>query len=255
MTELKNHPVRVKVEHLSKKFDLDIRNNALALSKMLSLLDPSRTSRKIQAVDNISFEVHEGEILGIIGRNGSGKSTLLRLIAGIYLPNKGLVKTHGSVLYLSGLGSSLVAQLSMKENIHLTGVMMGLSLKDIKKQFDTIVEFSGLKDFVNTAVYQFSSGMVTRLAFAATIHYAKHSNPDIILMDEVLGAFGDHEFQIQAMTKAEELIKSHGAVILVSHNMELMQKYSHRVIWIEKGRLKQDGKPEAVITSYLGPNS
>jgi ABC-type polysaccharide/polyol phosphate transport system ATPase subunit len=219
---------------------------------MLFLFGPSKTKREIQAVNDVSLEVKADEILGIIGKNGSGKSTLLRLIAGIYVPDQGQIKTHGSVLYLSGFGHTLIPQLSMKENIHLTGVMMGLSFKETKEQFDAIVEFSGLKEFVDTAIYQFSSGMVTRLAFAATIHYAMHSKPDIILMDEVLGTFGDIDFQAQTIAKIEALIKNHGAVILVSHNMELMQKYSHRIIWIDKGSLKQDGNPCDVIKSYLG---
>ena len=165
---------RITIKNLNKKFRINRRENESFLAKILVLffryLGSSNEERfkkasMLQVVDDVSFDIEAGENVGIIGLNGSGKSTLLRLIAGIYQPDSGRVHTEGSLIYLAGFGQGLQPLLTMRENIFLMGAMMGLSQSDIKGRFDEIVDFAGLRDFIDTKVYQFSSGMNTRLIF------------------------------------------------------------------------------------------
>lgn len=240
---------RIIVRNVSKKFNLDSNRKESILFK-LSKISSTPNKNEIQVLKDISFEVKAGEIIGIIGKNGCGKSTLLRIIAEVYFPDSGEVKTDGKVTYLTAMGQGLIPKLTMRENIFLMGSIMGLSQEDIGKRFDEIVEFSGLKEFVDTKVYQFSTGMVTRLGFSVTIHCLKHQNPDIILLDEVFGSGGDINFHEKAIAKMEELIKGGATVILVSHSLDIIEKYCHRVILIDNGGIKKVGGPEEVIKSY-----
>ena len=165
---------RINVEKISKKFNINFRKHEGLLARLLGFLPKTSPTRELLALDNISFDAEAGEIVGIIGKNGSGKSTLLKVVAGVYFPTVGKVKTEGSMIYLTGLGQGLMPKLSMRENIFLMGSIMGLSQKDIKNRFDDIVELSELNDFVDSKIYQFSSGMVTRLNFSVMIHSLKY---------------------------------------------------------------------------------
>lgn len=242
---------RIKVDKISKKFDIDFRKNEGLLARILGFFPKSYSKRELLALCEVSFDAKSGEIIGIIGKNGSGKSTLLKIIAGVYSPSSGEVKTNGTMVYLTGLGQGLAAKLTMRENIFLMGSVMGLAQKDIKKKFDEIVEFSGLKDFVDSKIYQFSSGMVTRLNFSVMIHSLKHHNPDIILLDEVFGAGGDIDFQKRGIEKMEELIKGGAAVIMVSHSLDMITKYCNRAILLDGGKISYIGGPKEAVRQYM----
>jgi len=241
--------IKIRVGNLSKEFDVNFRKSEGALSRLLHIFR-SRNNKKLKVLDDVSFDVNKEDIIGIIGRNGSGKSTLLRIMAGIFRPTKGNVSVYGDAIYLSGYGIGLQQKLTMKENIYLLGSIMGLSQKNIKSLFDQIVDFSGLKDFVNMRVCFFSSGMVSRLSFSVSANCINLKRPNILLLDEVFGSGGDLDFQKKAIEKMEELIGEGVTVVLVSHNLELVKKYCNKVIWLDEGKIKEIGKPAEVVLKY-----
>ncbi|MDQ5893231.1 MAG: lipopolysaccharide transport system ATP-binding protein [Patescibacteria group bacterium] len=242
---------RISVKNLNKKFTLDRKGRQGALAKIVSIFSKSSDDKNLLTVaDNVSIDIQQGEIIGIIGHNGSGKSTLLRLIAGIYQKDSGEIETNGRLIYLNGYGQGLQPRLTMRENISLMGALMGLSQNDIKKRFDEIVEFSGLSEFVDAKVYKFSSGMITRLNFSVTMHCVKHHNPEILLLDEIFSAGGDIEFFDKSTRLVENLVNGGATVILVSHELSLIEKYSDKVIWLEHGRIREEGPSEKVLASY-----
>lgn len=243
--------IRIKVDKISKKFNIDFRKNEGLLARVLGLFSRNSSKKELLALEDISFQAKEGEVVGVIGRNGSGKSTLLKIISGVYSSSSGEVKTTGSMVYLTGLGQGLTPKLTMRENIFLMGSIMGLAQEDIKKRFNDIVELSGLKDFVDSKIYQFSSGMITRLNFSVMINSLKHHNPDIILLDEVFGAGGDIEFQNKGIEKMEGLIKGSATVVMASHDLETIKKYCHKVILLNKGRAVFIGEPELAVKKYI----
>ena len=238
------------LDNVSKKFNIGFKKNQGALARLISFISGKESRKDLEVLKDISFYTYPGQIIGVIGRNGSGKSTLLRIIAGIYEPGEGCVRTIGRVHYLSGFNNGLSPKLTMEENIYLMGIMMGLSKNDVKKRFAEIVDFSGLKDFVYTKVYKFSSGMVTRLSFSVTIHCLKHSNPDILLLDEVFGAGGDIDFEGKAIEKMAEFIKGGATVILASHNLKIIKQYCNEVFWLDKGMIAAHGLPEYICEKY-----
>ncbi len=243
--------IRIELNNISKKFNLGFKNNKSALEKALSLITKKENKGEFWALKNISFKVEGGSNIGLIGRNASGKSTLLRIIAGIYLPDKGILKTNGEISYITGFNQGLKQKLTMKDNIYLVGSIMGLSQKNIRKRFDEIVEFSGLKDYVDINLYKFSSGMLSRLASSIGIYCLHQKNPDILLLDEVLGAGADIDYQDKALKKMEKLIKGGATVILASHNLDGIKRYCDRVFWLEKGEIKKIGKADEIIENYL----
>lgn len=246
---------KIIVKDVSKKFNLDIKDNSRALKKFVSLFSGSTKKKELLALNNINFNVKAGENLGIIGKNGSGKSTLLRVIAGIYNPSSGEVLANGDVIYLAGFHEGVNNNLTMRENIYLRGSVLGLSQKNIRKKFDEIVEFSGLKDFVDTKVFQFSKGMVLRLNFSISVHCIQHSKPEILLLDEIFGGVGDIDFEAKAIKKLEELISGGTTVILSSHDLSTIKKYCDRVILLDKGEIIKEGNPAEIIDFYKSGKS
>jgi len=243
--------IRVEVENLSKKFNIDCRREESALAKLIKFLSGKKEKRQRLALKNISFEVAAGQVVGLVGRNGAGKSTLLKIIAGIYQPDSGKVETKGDFIYLTSLGLGLAPKLTMRENIYLTGAIMGLEQNEIKQRFGQIVSFSGLGNFVDQKIYQFSTGMIARLSFSATFYCIKHKNPDILLIDEVFGSGADIEFEKKASEKMEELIRGGAAVIIASHDMDVIRKYCDKVLFLENGRISGAGAPDCAISQYL----
>jgi ABC-type polysaccharide/polyol phosphate transport system ATPase subunit len=244
---------RIKLANVTKRFTRRVKKeNKSVLSQVLGLFSKKDQHFEFEVLKNVSFVVHAGEILGVIGKNGSGKSTLLKIVAGIYNTDSGQVKTDGSLIYVTGFGQGLKAKLTMIENIYLLGAVMGLTKKEINKKMDEIVNFSGLKDYLYTPVFQFSSGMVSRLSFSISVHCLEHHNPDVLLLDEAFSAGGDLDFQEKGVKKMEDLIKKGAAVILVSHGLDMIQKYCNRVVMLENGEIKFEGKPEEVIKYYSG---
>lgn len=245
-----NKEKNIQVDNVSKRFNIGFKKNQGALARITSFISGKESRKNLEVLNNISFDTYPGQIIGIIGKNGSGKSTLLRIIAGIYEPNGGNVKTVGSVHYLSGFSNGLNPKLTMEENIYLMGMMMGLSKNDIKKRFAEIVDFAGLKDFIYAKVYKFSSGMFTRLAFSTTIHCLEHNDPDILLLDEVFGAGGDIDFEDKAIEKMAEFIKGGATVLLASHSLKIVDDYCDQVMLLDNGKILQFGSPHKVINNY-----
>jgi ABC-type polysaccharide/polyol phosphate transport system ATPase subunit len=245
-----NKEKNIQVDNVSKKFNIGFKKNQGALARLISFVSGKESRKDLEVLKNISFFTYPGQIIGIIGRNGSGKSTLLRIIAGIYEPGEGCVKTIGKVHYLSGFNNGLSPKLTMEENIYLMGTIMGLGNNEIKERFAEIVDFSGLKDFIYTKVYKFSSGMVTRLSFSTTIHCLEHSDPDILLLDEVFGTGGDIDFEDKAIEKMAEFIKGGATVLLASHSLKIVDNYCEQVMLLDNGKISQFGKPRKVINNY-----
>jgi lipopolysaccharide transport system ATP-binding protein len=215
------------------------------------LKNPLRRSPRetFWSLKNISFDVRSGEILGIIGRNGAGKSTLLKILSSIVEPTAGEILLYGSVGSLLEVGTGFHPELTGRENVYLNGALLGMSRREIKRQFNTIVEFAGVGEFLDTPVKRYSSGMYVRLAFAI----AAHLSSDILLLDEVL-AVGDIDFRTRCLDKMDEVARSGRTVIFVSHNMVTVQNICDRVIWLSEGRIVADGNPQTVIEAYTETN-
>ena len=200
----------------------------------------------IWALRDVSFEVGEGEILGIIGRNGAGKSTLLKTLSQVTAPTSGQIKIKGRVASLLEVGTGFHPELTGRENIYLNGAILGMTKAEIDRKFDEIVDFSGIEKFIDTPVKRYSSGMYVRLAFAV----AAHLEPEILLVDEVL-AVGDAQFQKKCLGKMGDVAKEGRTVLLVSHNMVAVQNLCERTIWIDQGRIMEDGASGNVVSNYL----
>jgi lipopolysaccharide transport system ATP-binding protein len=213
----------------------------------LRTLRTGRTPREtIWALDDVSFQVREGEVLGIIGRNGAGKTTLLRLLSRITEPTKGYADVTGRVGSLLEVGTGFHAELTGRENIFLNGAILGMRRSEIVRKFDEIVDFSGIEQFLDTPVKRYSSGMFVRLAFSV----AAHLEPEILIVDEVL-AVGDAEFQRRCLGKMESYGQSGRTVLFVSHSMPTIARLCPRLLLLDGGRLFADGPTDAVIGKYL----
>jgi ABC-type polysaccharide/polyol phosphate transport system ATPase subunit len=215
-----------------------------------ALLDGSLTAglkaeETIAALSEVSFEVEKGEAFGVIGSNGSGKSTLLKIVAGIVRPSAGTVVVNGRVAALIELGAGFHPEISGRENIYINGSVLGLSRRQLDRKFDDIVEFSGLGDFIEEPVKNYSSGMYVRLGFAVAIH----TDPDVLLVDEVL-AVGDEAFSHRCLRKIEEFLAAGGTVLLVSHSLGLVEDFCSRVLWLDGGGRRLLGSPRRVVDAY-----
>jgi len=209
-----------------------------------SLAKKSRM-REVHAVKGVSFVVYEGETVGIVGSNGSGKSSLMRAIAGLYPSTKGAVYSFAKPTML-GVGAALLPNLSGEKNIMLGGLAMGYSKKEIIAASQSIINFSGLKDFIDLPMRTYSQGMSARLRFSI----AASKKHDILIIDEAL-AVGDRQFRMKAEEKIRQMRQDAGTVFLVSHNMKSIQDTCNRVIWLEKGELLMDGEPKAVCDAFI----
>ena len=202
--------------------------------------------RKLKALDNISFKVYKGEVVGIIGSNGSGKSTLLKIVSGALRPTSGEVITDINKIQLLTFGAGFDGELSAKENVYLNGAIIGYEKDFIDKHYDEIVEFAELQDFMEEKVKNFSSGMVSRLAFSiATVAGAA----EILILDEVL-AVGDQFFRQKSLERVQDMIHGGSTVLIVSHSLHTIQTHCTKVVWIEKGVLKMVGDPKTVCAEY-----
>lgn len=199
-----------------------------------------------EAVKGVSFSVEKGEILGIIGKNGSGKSTLLRAMAGVFSPNSGTIDLMGNSVSLLSLGVGFKDTLTGRDNIFLSGMLLGFSESEIKSKEQSIIEFSELGEFIDRPVKTYSSGMYSKLAFAIT----SSLETDIILVDEVLSV-GDEHFQKKSLARMEELINDKNrTVVIVSHNITTLKKLCNRVLWLNDGEIKMLGDSQEVLDAY-----
>jgi lipopolysaccharide transport system ATP-binding protein len=252
--------VAIKAEHLSKKFVIDhesqekytalrdvMTHKARKLfSSPFSKNKTRHTTEDFWAVDDINFEINEGDRIGIIGRNGAGKSTLLKLLSRITEPTKGRITLRGRVASLLEVGTGFHPELTGRENIFLNGAILGMNRAEIRRKFDEIVAFAEVEKFLDTPVKKYSSGMYVRLAFAV----AAHLEPEILIVDEVL-AVGDAQFQKKCLGKMEDVSKGGRTVIFVSHNMTAIQSLCNKGLFMSKGRLLLDGPIDACIKEYL----
>jgi lipopolysaccharide transport system ATP-binding protein len=197
------------------------------------------------ALKDVSFAVKKGEVVGIIGPNGAGKSTTLKLLSGIIRPNKGNMKIEGRLSALIEVTAGFHPELTGRENIYLNGTILGMKRKEIDEKFDEIVEFSGLSEFIDTPVKRYSSGMYSRLGFSV----AAHMDPDVLLVDEVLSV-GDIAFQAKCAQKMRELLSSGATIVLVSHNLSLVQSLCKRAILLDQGIILKEGTAEEIIPYY-----
>jgi len=236
---------RIIVEGVSKKFKIGFKKRESALSRIIHLFSGREPKKTLEALKDVSFKVDSGEIVGIIGKNGSGKSTLLRTIAGIYKQDKGNIKAKGKIISLINLNIGMHHRLTMENNIFLCCSLFGLSHREIREKFDSIIEFSELRDFVSTKLYQFSNGMLQRLAFSIAIH----CTPDILLLDEIF-EFGDEKFKEKSAEKIKEMVRKGACVVLVSHDLRMVEKYCHRVILMTDGAIKKEGKAKEIVKGY-----
>jgi lipopolysaccharide transport system ATP-binding protein len=202
--------------------------------------------KRYTVLREISFQIAKGECVGFIGRNGVGKSTLLGLIAGVLKPDSGKIVVKGRVSPLLELGAGFHPELTGRENIILNGVLLGMTKAEVKSKLGSIVEFSGLKDFIDQPIRTYSSGMVARLAFSVIAHL----DPEILLIDEIL-AVGDVEFQKKSFQKILEFKEKGTTIVLVSHSLDSIIKVCDRAIWLENGGIKMDGKTKEVVSAYL----
>src|SRR5712671_7237723 len=197
------------------------------------------------ALRDVSLQVEHGEVIGIIGRNGSGKTTLLKILSRITRPSAGWAEIYGRVGSLLEVGTGFHPELTGRENIYLSGAILGMSRREVDRKFDTIVAFSGVERFIDTPLKHFSTGMQMRLAFAV----AAHLEPDILFVDEVL-AVGDLEFQKKCLGKMEEVSGSGRTILFVSHQMNQIRRLCKRVIWLDGGEIYKSGPTAAVLGAY-----
>jgi lipopolysaccharide transport system ATP-binding protein len=211
-------------------------------------LDSNKSPHKaLWALQDISFEVKQGEVWGLVGNNGAGKSTLLKIVSRIVRPTQGTVRGRGRISSLLEVGTGFQAELTGRENVFLSGYILGMSKSEIRARFDEIVAFSGIEKFLDTPVKRYSSGMYVRLAFAV----AAHLEPDILILDEVL-AVGDAEFQKKCLGKMREVSQNTGRTILfVSHSMQAVSNLCTKGLWLQHGRVKALGEVSQVVNSYL----
>lgn len=250
----------IKVENLHKKYKLGVIGARTLqatlqsyIAKKLNREDPNSKIGANKAVNGdfwalkgVNFEVYEGDILGIIGRNGAGKSTLLKLLSQITSPTKGDIYIRGKISSMLEIGTGFHRELTGRENVYLNGAILGMKKREVDQRFEEIVEFAEMKEFIDTPVKRYSSGMYVKLAFSV----AAHLNSEILIMDEVL-AVGDMKFQKKCLDKMKDLARNQGKTILyVSHNMSTISDMCNRCIFLEEGSIKYDGEVEKAIQMY-----
>ena len=248
----------IRVEALGKQYQIartrrhDTLRDLMSASARRALqwshatADDARTTETVWAVKDVSFEVQPGEIVGIIGRNGAGKSTLLKLLSRITEPTVGRAEIHGRVASLLEVGTGFHPELTGRDNIYLSGAVLGLRKREIDQHFDAIVAFAEVERYLDTPVKRYSSGMHLRLGFAV----AAHLQPEILIVDEVL-AVGDARFQRKCLEKMEDAGKGGRTVLFVSHNMPAVTRLCPRTILLEGGSVLADGPSPEVVHAYL----
>lgn len=237
----------VTAKNISKTFTISEDSHNTVKHRLFNLFNPPR-AKAVPALKNMTLEIQQGECVGLIGRNGSGKSTLTKLLAGVYKTDTGYIDITGSTM-LMNLGVGMSHELTARENIYVSGSVLGLKIKEIDAIFDEIVDFAELKDFIDTKIKFFSSGMVARLGFSIAVN----AGADIMFLDEIF-AVGDMKFQEKAIKVFESSWIKGKTVILVSHTMDIIQKYCQRSAYLKKGELIYFGDTATAVEMYLKDN-
>lgn len=236
----------IKVKDVSKKFILPHERRDSIVEYITNPLKSLRIPREeFDVLNNVNFEVKEGEFVGIMGKNGSGKSTLLKILAGIYLPTDGKVEITGRMVPFLELGVGFNPELSGRDNIYFNGIILGMSKEYLKEKFDEIVNFAELERFIDLPLKNYSSGMQVRLAFSIAIM----AQADIYLLDEVL-AVGDVQFQAKCFAVFDRFIKEGKTIVLVTHSIDLVKNYCERAMLIHNGELMTNLSKDEVISKY-----
>ncbi|CAN5591778.1 ABC transporter ATP-binding protein [soil metagenome] len=233
----------LSIDHLTKSFRIH-QQKSTSLKQLIAGKGRNQFDDFV-AVDDVTFDVSEGEVFGVIGQNGSGKSTLLKCMAGILQPNKGRVTVFRRMGALLELGAGFHPELSGRENVFLNAAILGMGRKEIAKRFDEIVDFSGLATFIDQPVKTYSSGMYVRLAFAVAINV----DPQLLIVDEIL-AVGDVSFQRRCLEKFVEFRNEGRTIVLVTHDMTSVKSLCDRAIWLEHGKLVDEGDPTDLVEAY-----
>lgn len=235
----------IEVNDVSMHFNLMVERVDSIKEYVMKLVKGKLLYNDFVALSHVSFKVQKGEIVGLVGLNGAGKSTLLKIIAGVLKPTEGKVITRGTIAPLIEVGAGFDPELTARENVYLNGAILGHDRKFMDSKFDEIIDFAELRNFVDVPVKNFSSGMYARLGFAiATI-----VQPDILIVDEVLSV-GDYKFQQKCEKRIREMIQNGVTIILVSHEIKLIQKLCTKVIWLEHGCVKDMGNAEIISKEY-----
>ena len=235
----------IDVNHVSLCYRMPAERVSGMKEYLVQVLQGKMQYKEFWALQDVSFSVEKGEVLGLVGANGAGKSTMLKVISGILKPTKGTVTVHGNIVPMLELGSGFDLELSGRENIFLNGAILGYSEEFLKEKYQEIVVFSELGEFIEMPLRNYSSGMVTRLAFSiATV-----VKPDVLIVDEILSV-GDSAFQHKSKNRMIELMSGGTTVLLVSHSAEQISELCSRAIWLEKGRMKMIGPAEEVCRAY-----
>lgn len=236
---------KVSKQYLIGSANITLRDHLTYLFT-LGLLKNKQEEEAIWALRDVSLSIKRGETVGIIGRNGAGKSTLLKILTKITYPSSGSTRVDGRVASMLEVGTGFHEELTGRENIYLNGSILGMSKKQVRRQLDAIVDFSGVEKFLDTPIKRYSSGMRLRLGFAV----AAHLDPEILMIDEVL-AVGDASFQKKCLDAIEKLRIAGRTILFVSHNLPAVENLCERCIWIESGRVHQDGESRAVVRDYM----
>jgi lipopolysaccharide transport system ATP-binding protein len=238
----------ITFDHVTKTYRLGTQGGLReTIMKAVSALGKRETHKRcFNALEDVSFEVDQGEVLGLIGRNGAGKTTALKLLSRVTYPTQGHISVKGRISALIELGAGFHPDLSGAENIYLNAAILGLKRSEVDAKLDEIIEFSGLEKFLDTPLKRYSSGMYARLAFSV----AAHVDPDVMLVDEVLSV-GDAIFQEKSLNKMKKFKEQGKTMIFISHNMVAVQNICSRVIWLERGKIRACGDPAEIIGQYL----
>lgn len=240
--------IAIKARNISKTFRISEDSHNTVKHRLFNLFNPPR-SREVPALKSMSLEIKKGECIGLLGRNGSGKSTLVKLLAGVYPTDSGYVTIQGSTM-LMNLGVGMSHELTARENIYVSGSVLGLKIKEVDAIFDEIIAFAELQDFVDTKIKFFSSGMVARLGFSIAVN----AGADIMFLDEIF-AVGDVKFQEKAIKVFESSWIEGKTVVLVSHSMEVIKQYCNRAAFMKNGKLEFFGETEKAIDLYMQDNA
>lgn len=241
-----NNDYLLKIEDLDMQFKIPALKINTLKERVVNLFKGKKIKAKtLQVLENINCEIKKGESLGVIGHNGAGKSTLLKLVAGIYSPTAGKIDLKGSVVLLN-LGAGFDMEANAEENIYLNGAILGFSRKEMKKRFNSIIEFSELQDFIKMPLKNYSSGMISRLGFAIAIDV----HPDLLLVDEVLSV-GDANFQKKCIEKIKALKESGVSFMFVSHNIQQVKNLCEKTLWIENSKVMGYGPSQEICDKYL----
>lgn len=244
-TNIPSDDIVIQVKEVSMHFNMAAEKVNSIREYLTKLSQKKLFYEDFIAVNRISFEVKRGEVFGIVGTNGSGKSTLLKMIAGVLTPTSGEVFTKGTIAPLIELGAGFDPELTGRENIYLNGAVLGYSQKFIDEQYESIVSFSEIGEFINIPLKNYSSGMVSRIAFSI----ATAVKPDILIADEILSV-GDFLFQEKCLNRINHMMNEGTTVLFVSHSIEQVRKICDRALWIEKGNLKMIGDVSKVCDAY-----